>query len=191
MNQKLGTAYYIAPEVLNKKYTEKCDMWSIGVILYIMLCGYPPFNGKSDQAIMDAVHIGKYKFIGEEWESVSNEAKNMVRKLLEKDETKRYSAEQALQDPWIIENTKSEQKVSLQELSKCLHNMKNFKVNLKLQETALLFMVNFIVSHEEKNALLLQFKALDLNNDGKLSKEELIQGYLKIMSRVEAEEEAD
>ena len=92
MNQKLGTPYYIAPEVIHKKYNEKCDLWSIGVILYIMLCGYPPFNGNSDKEIMEAVMIGKFKMEGEDWDCVSSDAKHMVRKLLERDVNKRYSA---------------------------------------------------------------------------------------------------
>lgn len=62
MNKKFGTPYYIAPEVLQGTYTEKCDIWSLGVILYIMLCGYPPFNGETDKAILDAVMLGKFKF---------------------------------------------------------------------------------------------------------------------------------
>jgi len=64
MRQKYGTPYYIAPEVLNKCYDEKCDIWSCGVIMYIMLCGYPPFNGKDDDEIMNAVRKGVYNFKG-------------------------------------------------------------------------------------------------------------------------------
>jgi len=71
MNQKYGTPYYIAPEVLQGTYNEKCDIWSLGVILYIMLCGYPPFNGAEDQDILDAVKVGKFKFPEEDWGHIS------------------------------------------------------------------------------------------------------------------------
>ena len=64
LNQKYGTPYYIAPEVLKKKYNEKCDIWSAGVILYILLCGYPPFNGQNDKQIIEAVIKGKFTLDG-------------------------------------------------------------------------------------------------------------------------------
>jgi calcium-dependent protein kinase len=64
MDQKFGTPYYIAPEVLNKSYNEKCDVWSCGVILYILLCGYPPFNGNNDKEIIQAVKKGVYTLDG-------------------------------------------------------------------------------------------------------------------------------
>ena len=66
MNQKFGTPYYIAPEVLDHNYDEKCDLWSIGVILYTLLCGYPPFNGENDAKILKKVKIGKYKLDSED-----------------------------------------------------------------------------------------------------------------------------
>jgi len=62
MNKRVGTAYYIAPEVLNMKYDEKCDLWSIGVILYIMLSGFPPFNGKDDYEIIKNIRKGVFSF---------------------------------------------------------------------------------------------------------------------------------
>ena len=78
-----GTPYYIAPEILKKEpYSSKCDIWSIGVIFYILLCGYPPFNGEDDEEIMKKVQIGKYQTSDIEWEYVSPEAKDLVSKMI-------------------------------------------------------------------------------------------------------------
>lgn len=96
MHQVYGTAYYIAPEVLGGSYTEKCDLWSIGVILYVMLSGKPPFPGKNDELIIERVKEGNYTFPEKEWSQVTPEAKDLVRKLMEKDVKTRLSAAEAL-----------------------------------------------------------------------------------------------
>jgi calcium-dependent protein kinase len=101
MNERFGTPYYIAPEVLNGNYTEKCDMWSIGVILYVLLCGFPPFDGENEKEIFAKVLRGQYSFDEPEWKSVSDEAKNLIKRLLDMNPDKRYSAEEALKDPWF------------------------------------------------------------------------------------------
>ena len=95
MDEKLGTAYYIAPEVIKKSYNEKCDVWSAGVILYILLSGEPPFNDpKADNdAIMKKVEIGTYDIDNGVWRSISEEAKDLVRKMLTYDPAERISAE--------------------------------------------------------------------------------------------------
>jgi calcium-dependent protein kinase len=82
LDEKLGTPYYIAPEVLAKNYGPKCDIWSCGVITYIVLSGIPPFNGASDQEIMKKVKIGKFHFADPVWNTISNEAKDFISKLL-------------------------------------------------------------------------------------------------------------
>lgn len=101
MHQIYGTAYYIAPEVIAGDYNEKCDLWSIGVILYVMLSGKPPFPGKTDEAIIDKVKQGIYTFPDKEWGKITAEAKDLVRQLMEKDVEKRLSAKDALQHEWI------------------------------------------------------------------------------------------
>lgn len=101
LDEKLGTPYYIAPEVLAKNYGPKCDIWSCGVITYIVLSGIPPFNGASDQEIMKKVKIGKFSFSDPVWTTISNEAKDFITKLLTLDQDKRPTAQQALEHPWI------------------------------------------------------------------------------------------
>jgi calcium/calmodulin-dependent protein kinase I len=86
-----GTPGYVAPEVLMQKpYGKSCDIWSIGVISYILLCGYPPFYGDSDSQIFDSVRAGKFDFPSPEWDTVSKAAKDFVCSLLKKDPAKRY-----------------------------------------------------------------------------------------------------
>jgi calcium-dependent protein kinase len=106
MEEKLGTAYYIAPEVIKKQYNEKCDLWSCGVIMYILLSGEPPFNDPraDNDAIMKKVEIGKYDIDHGVWRQISDQAKDLIKKLLTYNSADRISAEDALNHPWIADN---------------------------------------------------------------------------------------
>lgn len=101
MTNAVGTAYYMAPEVLDNRYGEACDVWSVGTIAYILLCGYPPFNGESDSAIFDAIREGKYQFPAQAWSSKSVEAKSFIFSLLRTDPKSRLTAAEALNHSWI------------------------------------------------------------------------------------------
>lgn len=92
MHQMYGTAYYIAPEVLSGNYTKKCDLWSIGVILYIMLSGKPPFWGSSDREILNKVSKGTYSLQGDIWNKRSEDSKQLIKQLMEVDVNKRIDA---------------------------------------------------------------------------------------------------
>ena len=96
MEQRFGTPYYIAPEVLKGNYDNKCDMWSCGVIMFILLSGRPPFDGSNDTQILEAVKKGKVELKGSMWSKVSEDAKDIVKKLLAKDPSKRLTANDAL-----------------------------------------------------------------------------------------------
>ena len=101
MNAPNGTPYYIAPEVLRGSYTTQCDNWSMGVVLFIMLSGKPPFGGKSNKEIIDNVLKGEYSFKNPVWEHISDEAKDLIAKLLERQADCRLTAEEAYNHPWI------------------------------------------------------------------------------------------
>lgn len=97
-----GTPEFVAPEVVNfDPITCLSDMWSIGVICYVLLSGLSPFMGDTDVVTLGNVTVGRYDFKDKTFDSVSEEAKNFIRKLLTTDTAQRLSAQQALQDPWL------------------------------------------------------------------------------------------
>jgi serine/threonine protein kinase len=104
MSTLVGTPYYIAPEVLMKKYDKACDLWSIGIITYIMLCGYPPFNGATNRQTHESVLRGRYEFHAEDWKCISGEAVDFIRRLLQQDPSQRMTVRQALHHPWIVKH---------------------------------------------------------------------------------------
>lgn len=182
-----GTPYYIAPEVLNEVYDEKCDIWSAGVIFYILLCGYPPFNGETDTEIMDAVRQGEFDFPDEEWSVVSKEAKDLIKRMLTYNPKKRPSALDLLSDPWFKKYesmTKDDKKLA----KSALENMKRFKRNKQIEQATISFIVNQLVTKEERTELMKQFIAWDKNGDGVLSKEEIVLGYKNAYGSVDIDE---
>ncbi|EKX74157.1 protein kinase domain containing protein [Theileria equi strain WA] len=201
MREKMGTVYYIAPEVLKKDYNEKCDLWSVGVILYILLCGYPPFGGETDEEIISMVETGKFSFNSAEWNDVSSDAKDLINRLLTFDPKKRPSAEQALRHPFICKfSTGSLLNEDAAVHADYLHNLKKFRKSEKLAEAAMLLIANRFTSNEEVKELSKLFTELDINGDGTLDRKELIAGYGKIqkmrnecekLSASEVEKEVD
>lgn len=94
-----GSAYYIAPEVLNNCYGMEADMWSVGVILYILLCGLPPFWADKEEGIFEAIKTGKIDVFSGIWEGISQDAKDIVLRMLTRDPSKRITPEKALGTP--------------------------------------------------------------------------------------------
>lgn len=190
LDEKLGTAYYIAPEVIKKSYNEKCDLWSCGVIMYILLSGEPPFNDpKADnEAIMKKVEKGKYDISKGVWKTVSKEAKDLIKKLLTFKPEDRISAEEALKHPWL-----SELKVEVDAATagSALTNLKSFRSGQKLKAAAAAYIGSQLISKSEKEKLGKIFKALDANGDGKLSKEEIHGGYEEHFGKLLNEDEVD
>jgi len=104
LSRVVGSSYYVAPEVLKKSYTEACDLWSLGVIVYMLLSGAPPFYGKNDEAIKASIVNGEYNFPHELFRDVSDEAMAFISTLLSYNIEYRYTADQALTHPWLATN---------------------------------------------------------------------------------------
>ena len=171
LTEKLGTPYYIAPEVLNKDYNEKCDVWSCGVMTFILLSGIPPFNGNSDQEIMKKVKEGVFDFEDRAWNNVSSGAKSFISELLTYDMSLRPSAQEALMHPWLVELSQSTVEETL--AISALENLREFKADVTLKQATYAFIASQMLTKQERDDLAKVFKAFDKNNDGKLSIEEV------------------
>ena len=102
MKTACGTPGYVAPEVLgHEQYTSQVDLWSIGVIVYILLCGFPPFYGDNDAQMFKRIKAGQYKFLSPYWDPISQDAKDFIRNLLVVDPKKRMTAAEALNHRWL------------------------------------------------------------------------------------------
>jgi calcium-dependent protein kinase len=104
MESFVGTPYYMAPEILSSTYTKSCDLWSVGVITYIILCGYPPFYGSTSDEIYNQAQEGRLVFHSPEWDNISSEAKDFVRSLVRLNPNDRLTAGEALEHEWIASN---------------------------------------------------------------------------------------
>ncbi|KXZ41221.1 hypothetical protein GPECTOR_640g749 [Gonium pectorale] len=103
-NEVVGSAFYVAPEVLRKKYDKRADIWSLGVLLYILLCGMPPFYAETEKDIFHAILSSELSFEAAPWPSISEAAKDVIRKMLERNPARRATAAEVLQHEWVREN---------------------------------------------------------------------------------------
>jgi len=169
---KAGTPYYVAPEVLEGRYAERSDVWSIGVIMYILLCGTPPFSGNDTNAVLDAVKRAKPTFDKKEWKHVSSEAKQMLKALLTRDPNERPSAETILKMPWILKIKEQDESNQGLITNSVVANLKGFAVMNKLKKASLNVIATQLTDQAIKELKEL-FMAMDENNDGTLSVGEL------------------
>lgn len=163
-----GTVYYVSPEVMDGCYREKCDIWSIGVIAYMLLSGSPPFNGSYDHEILVKIKRAAYSFQGPRWQGVSPEAIDFISKLLKKDPEQRMSAASALQHPWL------RQRASRPVAASILSSMLSFSSKSVLRR-ATLGLVAFSVNSDVINELAQEFHELDRFGTGTIAKETIIE----------------
>ena len=184
----IGTHYYVAPEVINKNYNELCDIWSCGIIMYILICEYPPFEGKNDNEILHNIKFTEPKFKQNEWQNISNSCKDLIKKMLSKNPKKRPNADLCLKHKWfknifgnsVISNLETLNKI------KAVHKMAGFiKVN-KFKQAVLQFMVNHFDLKHEEDKLNSIFNKFDVNGIGKVTKKVFLKELIKIYGEKDA-----
>lgn len=177
MATKACTPYYVAPEVLAGKYSEQCDVWSLGVLIYVLLCGAPPFFGDSDAEVLQRVKKGHYDFDMPAWDVISKDAKDLVQKMLVMDPRKRYTAEQALHHRWVEKLAPNASNTVLS--SSAFENLKAFRSQNKLKKAALTVIAQQLCEDSIKD-LKEMFYALDKDGDGTITVEEMQEGISKM-----------
>ncbi|CAI5465467.1 unnamed protein product [Closterium sp. Yama58-4] len=179
LSEIVGSPYYMAPEVLRKNYGPLADVWSAGVILYILLCGVPPFWAETEQGVAQAVLRSQVDLKRDPWPKVSDGAKHLVMLMLQPDTSKRPTAQQVLQHPWLRDaNEAPDTPLGVEVLSR----MQSFQAMNKLKKKALKVIADQLSSAEELQGLQEVFKIIDENGDGTLTLEELRNGLRRIGS---------
>ena len=169
-------------------YNEKADIWSCGIILYTMLCGHPPFCGNKENIIKSKILHSKLAFPSKEFKTVSSDAKEYIKSLLSYDPNNRPSAEEALNNHWLMAMI-NRGKAKLSDY--IISNLIRFRTTLGLQKATVSFLANQISINEEIKKLKEEFDKIDVNKDGEISKDELIQCLETIYPSQEAKIRAE
>lgn len=159
------TAFYSSPDMIKHKQCMKNDIWSLGVMLYIMLSGMPPFVGKDVKTLDNNIINKKVEFNGNEWANVSNEVKELIEKMLIKSASKRISAKECIKHSWFDEYSDEDNDINLE----IFDNLISFRKNQEFQKATLSFISNHLITESDKKEILHLFKSLDLDNNGYLS----------------------
>lgn len=176
----VGSPYYMAPEVLKRSYGPEIDIWSAGVILYILLSGVPPFWAETEQGVAQAILRGRIDFEKDPWPHVSESAKSLVQQMLEPNPKLRLTAEQVLEHPWL-QNEKKAPNVPLGDVVRA--RLKQFSMMNRLKKKAMRVIADHLMI-DEVEVIREMFKSMDSDNDGKVTFEELKAGLQKVGSQL-------
>lgn len=173
LGRKCGTPEYAAPEIFLGSYDQQCDMWSFGVILYVMLLGELPFRGANFGQTMYKVMNDELDLTTNQWANVSVEAKDLIARLLVKDPKIRLTADQAMKHKWVVNHVRKKVP-SPNLLLDTLDRLREFRVMNNLNLAAMNYINNCLSTEDERRKLSETFRYLDINDDGVLSFDELV-----------------
>ena len=188
----IGTSYYISPEVLKESYDQKCDVWSCGVIMYILLCGYPPFNGNTNNDIYNSIKNNLPYFHGEDWKEITPEAIDLLQNMLNKNPSKRFSAEKCLNHQWFnLLEKKNDKNFGKKLQMKVINKMNDFVKENRLKQAVLQFISNQFNLKKEEEELQALFKEFDLKKTGQISKDIFYKKLIELYGENEGKEICD
>lgn len=175
----VGTAYYVAPEVLNQEYNNKCDLWSVGVIMYTLMNGKPPFGGRSQSEILTRVAKGEYDLSSKRFEKASKESKDLLVQLLRYNYKARPSAYQALGHIWFNCEERKSIVVSLNNedrlaVTNAIYKLKKFSVKSKFEQAVLTIITHNISESIDSKKRKKVFTLIDYDSDGRISPDDLM-----------------
>ncbi|KAK9205991.1 hypothetical protein WN943_016262 [Citrus x changshan-huyou] len=179
----VGSPYYMAPEVLRRNYGPEIDVWSAGVIIYILLCGVPPFwagNAETEEGIAHAIIRGKIDFERDPWPKVSKEAKELVKNMLDPNPYNRLTLEEVLENPWI-KNDNHAPNVSLG--GNVTSRIKQFSIMNKFKKKVLRVVADNL-PQDQMAQIKQMFYMMDTDKNGDLTFEELKDGLNMIGQKV-------
>ena len=186
----IGSTYYIAPEVFGNVYTKKCDIWSVGVIFYMLMTGEAPFNAEKEEDIIIQIKLGNYNMEGERWNQISKEAKDLLKQLLEVDYKKRINAKKAIKHNYFKKNIsknlllKNINKINDDKIRKFCNNINKFKPTHLIQYCALLNIIHhFFLIDQDLTYLQEIFYLFDKKNYGCLRAEEIKEGFNNLLKK--------
>lgn len=187
LSERRGTTYYMAPDVLAGKYNESCDIWSFGVVMFVMLFGYPPFHANTDEAIFKKIKRGFNPTVKKGYGAffpasipISEDAKDLIAKCLQSDATTRFTATECLQHRFL----NSEQ--SSKPLAHLISNLKEFKDAENLRNKVVAMMVSQLMSPEDEKRTREEFKAMDTDGSGGVSPAEMAKFFEGKLTKEEA-----
>ena len=179
IKSRITFEYYVSPEIIKGIYTEKCDIWSEGIILYIFLSGIPPFNGLHNEAIFNQISQMKFSFPEEQWGNISEDEKDLIRHIIAP-ENERYNAKQVLDHPWF-NNIRN---INIANLDFNPIFLKEYAKSSLIKKISLLFIASRIDENEIKDLKQI-FEAFDKNKDGQISYQELKWGLYEIFENID------
>ena len=178
-----GSLYYMAPEVFSKKSDEKCDIWSCGVVLYLLVIGKYPFNGKDQKEIIRNIKEGRFSFPEDIIDKLSNELRDLIKNCLQTNPAKRLSAKEALKHPIFNKYKINEYFIHVTPafLNKTINNIKKYDTKNKLQTLCFSYFVHNYPNQDDIILINKVFSKFNTSNNGQLTEEELRKGLMKYL----------